>query len=64
MKRALSVVEFCTAYGISRPTYYRAEKAGLMPVAIRLGGRVLITETAIAEWERRKLAEAKQRETT
>ena len=49
-ERALSVGEFCRAYGIGRATYYRQHKLGQMPKTVRVGRRVLLTVAACEEW--------------
>ena len=42
----MTVAEFCDKYRIDRTTYYRNAKAGLMPVAIKIGGarRILVSD--------------------
>lgn len=45
-----SVREFCNVHRISHGTFYNLIKRGDAPRLMRVGGRVLITEAAAAEW--------------
>jgi hypothetical protein len=64
---ALSIRQFCASHDISIDTFFRAQRAGLGPVTMKVGGRTLISVEAAAAWRReRELAaqEARhQRET-
>ncbi|CAG2140973.1 hypothetical protein LMG31506_02440 [Cupriavidus yeoncheonensis] len=53
-----SVAEFCADFGFSKQHYYVMRAQGLTPDELRLGNRVILTDTAIAAWERRMLAAA------
>jgi excisionase family DNA binding protein len=58
MKNAFSIKEFCDAYGISKPTYYRMAARGEAPQVIRVGSRrVLIPKAAAEAWEKTRLTE-------
>ena len=48
--RALTVSEFCRAYKISTPHYYKLRALGRAPRELRLGAKVLITVEAEREW--------------
>jgi excisionase family DNA binding protein len=48
---ALSVLEFCEQYGISRSFFYKLRKQGKAPRTLNIGRRRLITSDAILEWE-------------
>ncbi|CAG9172074.1 hypothetical protein LMG23992_02112 [Cupriavidus laharis] len=50
---AMTINEFCERYRISRPHLLRMRQAGNGPDEIRIGRRVLITNRAAIEWERR-----------
>jgi predicted DNA-binding transcriptional regulator AlpA len=51
-KQALSIPEFCAAHGLSRSFYFILRKDGLGPREMRVGGRVLISREAAADWRR------------
>jgi predicted DNA-binding transcriptional regulator AlpA len=62
-KAALSVPEFCGAYGIS-PTLYQTMKANhIGPREFRIGRRILISVDAAREWvaEREAASAGKKR---
>jgi len=50
-QRALSIAQFCQAYGISRATYYNLAKAGNAPAILKIGRRSIITNDAAKSWE-------------
>jgi predicted DNA-binding transcriptional regulator AlpA len=47
---ALTIAEFCRAFGISRPFYYALQKQGRGPVEMRIGHRTLISMEAADRW--------------
>lgn len=49
--RALSIAQFCQAYGISRASFYNLKKSGNAPAILKVGRRPLITTNAAATWE-------------
>ena len=54
---AYSIGQFCEAHNISADTYFRAQRAGLGPLTMKVGARTLITVEAAAAWQRdRELA--------
>jgi hypothetical protein len=54
---AYSIRQFCQAHNISVDTYFRAQRAGLGPVTMKIGARTLISIEAAAAWRRdRELA--------
>jgi predicted DNA-binding transcriptional regulator AlpA len=53
---ARSIPEFCAAWRISVPHFYRLEKKGLMPDVFEIGDRALITREAEHEWKQRTRA--------
>lgn len=57
-RAALSIIEFCRAHGISRPTYYNLKKKGLTPREMEVGARRLISQEAAADWRREREAAA------
>ena len=48
--RALSIAQFCLAYGISRAMFYNLDKLGTAPATINVGRRRLITNAAEDTW--------------
>jgi Helix-turn-helix domain len=50
---ALSVTEFCSAFGISKAHLYNLVGRGEGPVLLKAGRRTLISSEAAAEWQRR-----------
>ena len=48
---AITLLDFCDRYKLSRSTFYEMRKRGLGPREIHIGRRVLITRRAIREWE-------------
>jgi len=53
MIKYYSIDEFCEMTGISRMTFYRRVEDGLAPATIKFGRRVLISESAYLEWQRK-----------
>ena len=53
-KAALSIDEFCAAYGISRAFFYSLKKRGKGPRIMDLDGRQLISNEAQADWKRER----------
>lgn len=49
--RALSIAQFCQAYGISRASFYNLKKSGNAPAILNVGRRPLITNAAAESWE-------------
>jgi hypothetical protein len=52
---AMTVDEFCTAFRISKPFFYKLRSQGLGPREMKLGARTLISMAAADEW--RKIVE-------
>lgn len=55
---AFSFEEFCNRHRICRATLYNLIKRGQAPAIMRVGGRVLISREAAADWRRVREAEA------
>lgn len=55
-KRAYTIRQFCDAYGISRAFLYELWKEGQGPKRFKVGARVLISDVAALEWQRKKEA--------
>lgn len=53
-RMGLSIAEFRASYGFSEGFYRKLRKEGKGPREMRLGRRVIISATAIAEWERER----------
>ena len=53
-KDAYSIVEFCQRHGLSRGSFYNLEKIGQAPRVMRVGGRVMISKEAAADWRRER----------
>lgn len=49
---AYSILQFCAAHGISRASFYNLVTAGKAPRTMKVGGRVLISKEAAADWRR------------
>ena len=58
-KRAGSINNFCEDHGFCRSSYYNLDPKD-RPDELRIGGRVLITEEAAAEWRRRMTARTRR----
>ncbi|CAG4903094.1 hypothetical protein [Paraburkholderia saeva] len=56
---ALSLREFCEAYGLNRATVFKLRREGLGPDELVVGRRILITHAAAREWEMRMQARAR-----
>lgn len=52
--QALSINDFCRAYGISRSLFYTMTMAGTAPATFKCGRRVLIPVEAAREWLERR----------
>jgi len=46
----MTVPEFCEAFRISVPFFYKLRRYGLGPREMKLGARTLISQTAANEW--------------
>ena len=53
---ALSIPEFCAAYGISQGLFYKLKKQREGPREMKVGARTLISLEAAAEWRRKREA--------
>jgi predicted DNA-binding transcriptional regulator AlpA len=51
-KDAYSIIEFCQRHGLSRSSFYALEKLGQAPRIMRVGGRIMISKEAAADWRR------------
>ena len=49
---AMSIDTFCRRHGISRASFYNALAESRAPRVMRVGGRILISVEAAAEWRR------------
>jgi hypothetical protein len=47
---AYTITEFCDAYKLSRPFYFRIRNAGRGPVETRIGAKVLIGRDQAEAW--------------
>jgi predicted DNA-binding transcriptional regulator AlpA len=58
---ALSIPEFCVAFGISEDFFYKLKRQGQAPRLMKIGGRTLVSLQAANEWlvERERDAIAK-----
>lgn len=50
-QNALSVIEFCRSFGISRSMFYKLLREGRGPRLMKIGRRTLITPEAAQEWK-------------
>lgn len=50
VRKAVTIAEFCRAWNISVPTFYRWKKQGLAPDVLSIGGVRRITREAEAAW--------------
>ena len=57
---ALTILQFCSAHGISEGFFYKLKKQGCGPREMKLGARTLITMEAAAEWRAQREAESKK----
>jgi hypothetical protein len=51
-----TIDEFCNAHRISRAHFFNLKKAGIGPREMHLGGRVVISREAAADWRREREA--------
>ena len=49
---ALSVPEFCDAYGISKSFFYKLMRQGQAPATMQIGKRRLISSDAAEQWRK------------
>jgi predicted DNA-binding transcriptional regulator AlpA len=49
---ALSIPEFCAAFGISEDFFYKLKRQGQAPRLMRVGTRTLISMEAADEWRK------------
>jgi predicted DNA-binding transcriptional regulator AlpA len=61
LRHAYSVAEFCQAYGLSAPMFYKLRAKGQAPDVMKVGARTLISVEAADKW-RKKLERAAKRE--
>jgi excisionase family DNA binding protein len=54
---AYTIKEFCNAYRISKPTFYRLARIGQAPKCLRFGSTRRIPLTAAIAWEKQFLAD-------
>jgi len=54
---AYTVQEFCDAYRISKPKFYRMVRAGEAPQSIKIGGTRRIPISAAKSWEEEHLSD-------
>jgi excisionase family DNA binding protein len=54
---AYTIKEFCKAYRISKPTFYRLARIGQAPKCLRFGNTRRIPITAAIAWEKQHLAD-------
>lgn len=52
-KEAYSVAQFCDAFNITKPTFYRLLKTDNAPLTFRIGRRLLISKESVDKWRRR-----------
>jgi hypothetical protein len=55
---AFTVVEFCACHGISRSKLYQLWQKNIGPRVMRIGGKILISVEAAADWRREREEEA------
>lgn len=57
---AYSIREFCQRYRLSTSFFFKMKNEGFGPRVMKIGGRVLISKEAAADWRReREAASAK-----
>jgi len=54
---AYTVQEFCVAYRISKPNFYRMVRNGKAPQSIKIGGTRRIPISAAKSWEEKHLSD-------
>lgn len=52
-RQAMSIKQFCAAFGIGETLFYKLKKQGRGPVEMRIGGRTLISLEAAEAWRRK-----------
>jgi hypothetical protein len=57
---ALSILEFCAAFGISEDFFYKLKRQGKAPTLMKVGARTMVSIQAADEWriERERAAKA------
>lgn len=55
-RETFSIPDFCAAHNISRSFYFRLRAQGMTPREMRVGGRVIISREAAADWRREREA--------
>jgi hypothetical protein len=58
---AFSIKSFCEQHEISEALYFQLQADGVGPRIMRVGGRVLISREAAAQWRRKREAAAARR---
>jgi hypothetical protein len=56
-RASYSIKEFCRAYRISEALYFKMKREGKGPRELHVGGRVIISIEAAANWQREREAE-------
>jgi predicted DNA-binding transcriptional regulator AlpA len=49
-RMALSIIEFCEAFGISEDFFYKLKRQGQTPKLMKVGKRTMISMEAANEW--------------
>jgi predicted DNA-binding transcriptional regulator AlpA len=62
-QRAYSVAEFCEAFGLSVPMFYKLKNKGRAPRIMKVGSRTLISFEAADKWRRDRERAARQKPT-
>jgi predicted DNA-binding transcriptional regulator AlpA len=57
---AYSIQEFCQRYRLSQSFYFKMQNEGFRPRVMKVGGRVLISKEAVADWKREREAASNQ----
>lgn len=52
-KNVYTILEFCHAYSMSKPFFYKLIKMNQAPKIMRIGKRVYISKEAALEWQRK-----------
>jgi predicted DNA-binding transcriptional regulator AlpA len=59
--RAISIKDWCRAFGLCRASWYQMQARGDGPKTFRVGSRILISTQAVADWvAAREAASAKR----
>ena len=53
-KDAFNIGEFCQRHGLSRAAFYKLGRIGQAPRIMRVGGRVMVSKEAAADWRRER----------